>query len=348
MGMAGGGKGGGGGSGGEMQMPVAPDPYKTSMSQQQQNLYTALGNGLLMNPTIRSPYGSITYDTNSTQIGDQTVNRPTQSVNLSPAQSERLDYSDHNSRLNGAWTTMMQRSLQDTLLPIQDGRYALKMPDQIQSVDYSGVDPVGNIDSYAKDRLNVQKALYDQQLALMRPEMDRYQSQLQNNLAQTGNPLGSEFYNNEFNRYEQQRGQNLQNLANQSVLNSYDVQSQLFNIENALRDNQISMAQLPYNTNQKIRQDAFNDYSNIRNGYINELAAGLNGTQAISMPQGAGYAQSPMQSPNLMQLAANNYQTQMSAYQQQQQQQQAAQNQASNGLTSGLFSLASSVAPLFF
>jgi hypothetical protein len=321
----GGGKGGGGGGG----MPPPPDPYATASAQGAQDRKTAQTNALLLNPNISSPYGSVGYDVNNYNIDGQDITRPTQTTILSPAQQAELDSRNEISRYLGQSGVSLAQQLPKTQL------LAPSTPNRPTSIDYSGIDKVPTMDLYDQQRQIASKAAYDQQYALMAPDMDQARAGMENRLIQTGNPLGSEAYNTEMDRYERNRNASLQNLTNSSVAQGYNVQNQLFNNANIARNQQIQDAQLGYNTANQIRGDQIAENQLLRNQQINELAAMLQGREAITLPVGGQYNQNALQAPNIAGMINSNYQQQLSAYNQQQQRDQA----RGDSFTSGLFSL---------
>lgn len=332
-----GGKDGGGSA--SYSPPAAPDPAATAAAQGAQDRKTALTNSVLLNPNISGPYGKISYDTNSYNVSDDnnTVNRPTQTISLSPEQQAQYDLRNQImsklGNLGSNWASSFES--RDPLV-----YNTQNIP---QNIDYSNVSGVGSMNDYAGDREKASKAYYDQAYSLMKPDLDRQYGDLQNNLAQTGNPLGSEAYNDQIARFNRQRNASLQGLADQAVTQGYGVQNQLFNNANIQRQNQIAAAQLPYQTQSALAADSFGRQQVQQNQNINALAALLNGSQAIQNPtsqSSPGYNQSALQSPNIAALTQNAYNAQLqnynNAYTQNMNQQ--------NAQTSGLFGIGSAVA----
>lgn len=328
------------GGGGDYSPPTPPDPTKTAAAQAGQDRATAQTNAVLLNPNVNSPYGTISYDTNSYNVDpSQTqVNRPTQNITLSPDQQANLNSrSQITNYLNQAGIGLAQNMPNSQLL-------APNSPQRPTSIDYSNVGAVPTMANYDSDRQKVSQSVYDQQYALMKPELDLQRQGLQNQLAQTGNPLGSESYNTQMDRYYRNTDASLQNLANSAVSQGYNVQNQMFNNANQTMQNTVNMDQLPYNTANQIRGDTISENQNLRNQQINELSSLLQGTQAITNPSSPGYSQNALQSPDLAGMINQQYQSQLSSYNNAYQQQQ----NSGNSMMSGLFSLGSSVAPLFF
>lgn len=329
--QCGGGKGGGGGG---YSPPPPPDPYATAAAQGAQDRKTAQTNALLLNPNIASPYGNIGYDVNSYSIDGDNIIRPTQTTTLSPAQQAELEARNQVSGLlSKSGISLAQELPQSQLLPPN-------APARPTSIDYSGVDAVPTMAQYDADRQKVQQSVYDQQYALMAPELEQSRKGLENRLIQSGNPLGSESYNTELDRYERNKNASLQNLANTSVAQGYNTQNQLFNNANIARNQQIANAQLGYNTASQLRGDQIAENQLLRNQQINELSALLQGREAITLPVGGQYNQNALRAPDLAGMIQQNYQSQLSAYNTQYQAEQANRNAGS----SGLFGIASAFA----
>lgn len=333
-----GGGGGKDGGGGGYSPPTPPDPAATAAAQGVQDRKTAQTNALLLNPTISSPYGNIGYDVNQYTIDGDTISRPTQTTTLSPAQQAELDARNKVSGyLSQAGISLAQQLPTSPLL-------SPNTPARPTSIDYSGVDAAPTMAQYDQDRQNVQKSVYDQQYSLMAPELEQSRKQLENRLIQTGNPLGSEAYNTELDRYERNKNASLQNLTNSAVAQGYNTQSQLFNNANVARQQQIAAAQLPYNTANQLRGDQISEAQLLRNQQINELSALLQGREAVTTPAGAQYNQSALRSPDLAGMTQQNYQNQLGAYNTNYSNQQ----QNGNAMMSGLFSLGAAAVPYLF
>lgn len=337
----GGGKDGGGGGGG-YSPPPPPDPAATAAAQGGQDRATAQTNALLLNPSINSPYGSVSYDTNSyttdTSPGAQTITRPTQTVALSPAQQQQLDMKNTIAGYIGNAGMNLASSL--TGNPI----IAPTTPPLPKSIDYSGVAPVSSMSDYQTQADQASKSYYDKAYSLMQPAFEQQYRTLQNQLVNSGNPLNSEAYNSQVGNFQRNMDTNLSNLADQSVTQGYNIQNQLFNNANTTRANQIGAAQLPYQTAQTLQSNDINQQMALQNQNTNTLASLLNGQQAIQLPSSPGYNQSALQSPNIGQYTQNAYNNQLQSYNT-----AYGANQAqSNAATSGLFSIGSAAAPLLF
>lgn len=336
----GGGKGGGGGGG--YSPPPPPDPAATAAAQGAQDRATAQTNAVLLNPSVNTPYGKISYDQNSYSVDPsnsvQTINRPTQTVTLSPAQQQQLDMKNQIGNYIGQAGVHLASSL--TGNPI----ISPTTPAVPKNIDYSQVSPVANMSDYQNQADQASKAYYNQAYGLMQPALEQQQRQLQDQLVNSGNPLNSEAYNTQMGNFTRNQDTALSSLANQAVGQGYNVQNQLFNNANVARANQIQAAQLPYQTAQTLQSNDINQQIALQNQNTNTLAALLNGQQAIQLPSGAGYNQSALSSPNIGQYTQNAYNNQLASYNAGFQNQQA----NNNAMTSGLFSLGAAAIPFLF
>lgn len=327
-----------GGGGGGYSPPAPPDPAATAAAQGAQDRKTAMTNAVLLNPNINSPYGNISYDTNSYNVTDdvKNVSRPTQTTVLSPAQQRQFDARNQISDyLNTAGISLAQGMPQSQLM-------APSTPMRPTSIDYSGVDATPTLDQFEGDRSRVEDAVYNRQMRLMRPDLDQQQRSLEDRLAQTGNPLGSEAYNTEMSRFQRNRDESLQNLSDRAVLAGADEQNRLFNTANQLKTQQTADALRPYETANKLRSDQISEGQLLRNQQINELAAMLQGREAITLPVGAQYNQAALRAPDIAGMTNQAYQANLANYNAQYQANQSAQN-ASN---QGMFSIGSGLANL--
>lgn len=319
-------------SGGGSSVPAAPDPAAVAAAQGQQDRQTAQTNAVLLNPNINTPYGQISYDTNSYNVGanNNTVNRPTQNVTLSPAQQQQLTNTNTiNNNLGGGGVSLSQYLGNNPV-------FNPTLSSVPTSVNYSGVDKVPTMADYSADNTATQKALYDQGLSLIQPQFDLQKKQLDDQLAASGNPVGSEEYDTQQDLFQKNHDAALSNLANSSVAQGYNTQSMLFNNALAGINAQTTQAATPYTTAQQISSNQLNQYQQIQDQNINQLSALLGGKSAIQSPSSPGYSNTPLQSPNIGQITNNSYQDQLAAYQ--------AQSANNNSFTSGLFGIGAAVA----
>lgn len=326
------------GGGGGYSPPAAPDPAATAAAQAKADRSTAQANALLLNPSMNTPYGQVTYDVNSYDPAtpDAVINRPTQTTILGPDQQKQLDLRNNIMNSLGG----LGQNWADTFESRNPLQYRT---DNIpQNINYGNVDPVKGFDQYGGDRETATKAYYDAAYRMMKPDLDQQRDFLDNRLIQSGNPLSSEAYMTQMGNYDRGRDQSLRTLADQAITQGYGIQNQTFNNANLTRQNQIAAAQLPYQTESALSADQFGREQNQQNQNINALAALLNGSQAIQQPNApsAQYNQSALRSPDIAGLTMQAYQANLQNYNQAYMQEQ----QQNNNFMSGLMGIGSALA----
>lgn len=312
--------------------PTPPNPAHMAQAQTTKDIDTSRLNALFMNPNISSPYGNVSYDVNSQNIGGQNIQRPTQTINLSEPEKRQMEMRNKLSEhLNSAGMNLAQQMPQN---PLSGQGFT-----QRAGVNLGGISPVSNLNDFGKERENIENAIYKRQMRFLEPELKNREEQLRERLVQTGNPMGTPLHSKEMKNYENYRNEALADLANRATLGGSEEQNRLFNIANMLRGQQTEEAMRPYNVTNQQRQNEMSEAQMLRNQQINELAALLQGREAITQPQGAGYNQLGMRSPDIMGAMQNNYAQQAQNYNNMFHNQQANRN----GMMSGLFSLGGSV-----
>jgi hypothetical protein len=330
----GGGKGGGSSS---PTPPAAPDPSQTASAQTGSNVQTAQANALLENPTVQSPYGTISYDTNQqgidTSATNLNVSRPTQTITLSPQEQTLFNASmGIGGTLAGAGQQTANYLAQN---PIFNPTYTA-VP---TSINLSGVDQVPNQNTYLAENNQVKNAVYQQGLSLIQPQLDQQKQQLQDQLIASGNPIDSPEYQHQMSIFNTQYNQALSNLADQATVQGYNTQSQLYNNELAGINAQYQQAYAPYTAAQTVANNAIGTQSSIYNQNLNMLSALLRGSPAITSPTSTGYNPSSITPTNVGQITNEGYQNQLAAYN--------IGNANNNAYNSGLFSIgAQAAAPL--
>lgn len=104
-----------------------------------------------------------------------------------------------------------------------------------ETPDYAGAD-------------QVEKAMFDRRMALLQPQFAERENAIKLDLQDRGIPIGSEIYNDSWNRYDQARGNELAALAQDSILARGAEQDRL--LANALT----------------VRNQPFNEYASFMSG----------------------------------------------------------------------------------
>lgn len=166
-----------------------------------------------------------------------------------------------------------------------------------------------------QDTSDVENRQYERAMELMSPEFDRQERRMETNLAQRGIPIGGEAYSDVQGQFDKSRNEAVKGAAFDAMRAGQTEQSRLYGAERGAYGDKLSDQLLE------------------RQQPMNELAAILQGSPALSGPQAASPAGYQMGAPDISGMIQNQYQGQMNNYNQQQQQKQSAMG--------GLFSLGS-------
>ncbi len=278
----------------EYHAPSAPDPNMVAAAQGRQERMAARQNALYLNPSVQSPYGNISYDTNEENIDGETVRRPTQRIQLSPHQEASMNRKNE-----------LERYLQETGTPI--GRQLHRGVEELGNLEHmrpnlEGIGRVGNEEDYRGDRRRFEDAYYNRQLELMRPENDQYESRLKHRLAGNGHTLGNEAYSKELNRFETQKHRNLTDLGRDAILQGGQEQRNMFGMGQQIRNEQRQEALLPYEVNQTERRNRMGE-----NQFNLAALQGLSQGSPINLPQLQQYQQQGVRAPDMQGMYANNH-----------------------------------------
>lgn len=199
------------------------------------------------------------------------------------------------------------------------------LPQMVSSLDTQGLPSITG--DYQQSAEDVEQATYQRLQQLMNPQFEERQRSLEAQLAATGNPLGSEGYQGELNRFQRGRQEADLAAALESVGAGRAEQSRLFDIASrargqltgeqlagaglsqAARQQGISEQQLAQQLAQQARQQGISEQLTdadlarvarqqgisedqlVRNQQLNELSALIQGSPAIGMPTGQQPAQ---------------------------------------------------------
>jgi hypothetical protein len=184
------------------------------------------------------------------QLGGMALNRagqiPTEQFNLGGLQS--VDQMNTGglpqmaTGLNRGNLPQMATGLNTGQLPgMVSGLNTGQLPGMTSSLDTSGMPQLQR--DYSADANQVERATFDRAMQLLNPQFDQRQRQLSTQLAVTGNPLGSEGYGGEMDRYDRMRNEAELAAALESVGRGRAEQSRLFGIDSAARG-QLTQEQL--------------------------------------------------------------------------------------------------------
>lgn len=238
----------------------------------------------------------------------------TRTTTLSPEMQRQFDLQNRlGQRLQG------DALLKATQLPRNQFQIPGDLPEMTTGLDTQGLPQMvsgletGDLPSitgdYQQSAGDVEQATYQRLQQLMNPGFQERQRALESQLAATGNPLGSESYQQELNRFQNQRQEADLAAALESVGAGRQEQSRLFDIASrargqltgeqlanaglaqSARQQGVSEQQINADLGRVARQQGISEEQLARNQNINELAALIQGSPAIQTPQGQQPAQ---------------------------------------------------------
>ena len=120
------------------------------------------------------------------------------------------------------------------------------LPDRVTSVDVtpsytSSIDTAGLATlptDFAQFRSGIEQDVFNRELGLLNPELQRQRETLETNLANRGIPLGSQAYNDAVNRLERSQGEQLSRLAQQARVTAGQEASRQFGMQSTARGQQ--------------------------------------------------------------------------------------------------------------
>lgn len=321
----------------------APSAQETADAQSQSNLQAIYASALANRYNEVGPYGSVTWNRpESAQPSGFNFNVPgfpygrggggtssygqggatspedlagwTRTTTLSPELQRQFDL--QNQLAENVQGQAVNRSQQ---LPTDQFQINSNLPGMVSGLDTSGLPQAAtSLDTgqlpdinqdYSQDASQVEQATYDRLQQLMNPQYEQRQRALESQLAATGNPLGSEGYQTELDRFQRGRDEADLAAALESVGAGRAEQSRLFDIASRARGQltgeQLASAGLAQQGRQQgiseqmtnadlarvARQQGISEDQLVRNQNINELAALIQGSPAIQTPTSAQPAQ---------------------------------------------------------
>lgn len=193
--------------------PAAPDPAKTIEAQKEVNQVAQF-----------TPTGNLTYGSYDPKTGEFTA-KATDALQVTESPFQEA------TRLGGEQLTS---NLLSQLLANPQALSEARTASQIES----GLMPLST--DFSSDIQRLEDATYEQTASRLRPEFEKQRSQLEQRLADQGLPIGSDAYNEEINRLEQNQNDQLQNLALQSVQAGRSEQDRLARLGATLRGQQFN------------------------------------------------------------------------------------------------------------
>lgn len=334
--------------------PAAPDPVKTSEAQADAFIKSAKESSKLNNLNQYSPYGNVTFDKDADGVPIA------QRVSLSPEQQAAFDA---QTQLQGTLSTAAANlagsvptgafGLPTGLPDYTTGLDMTGVPDYMQGINFSQVPNMPGTGDFSADRQTYSKAMYDQAVDLMRPDMERQVMDTRQMLADRGLPITGEAYNGEMDRVNRSQGAQLANIANQAVAAGAGEQSRLFGLGTQARNQgigeQLQQGQVQQQARQGITGEQLQNAQlgqQARTGMTNEalmlynapaqgVATLLGASPKTPTAQAGNIYTAGVQAPDVAGNIYNSYNAQMQAYQQRQ--------QSNNSMWSGIGSIVGSL-----
>lgn len=231
---------------------------------------------------VTSPFGSSVYS--GDDLNNLTVTPTNQIQNI-------IGLGQNTGQTLAQYGNMMTGFLPNSPLSAEG------LPEYMTGINVGGLPQIGN------GSAGYRQALYDQQIDLMRPEWDRQQEALNQDLSNRGMPLGGEAYNNVMGEFTRNKNAALQQAANIATTGAagldMSARSQLFNE---------GLGQVGLNN--AGREAMLGERATLRNAPLADIQNYLNlaGTQA-QLP-----ASSDPGSVDVMGAASNDYASGMAAY----------------------------------
>lgn len=285
----------------EYTPPPQPDPHMVARAQGQQERQTSRANNLFLNPTVKSPFGKVSYGNNEETIDGEIIRRPEQTVELSPQEQEAYERSHQIRGLMGRAAQPLGEQLMHGVTGLGEMPYT--------APNFEGVQKVGQYNP--EDRQRYEKAYYERANELMRPDYERQENRLRSRLAAMGHPVGNEAYHNEMDAFERNRDRAQQGLANEAILQGGGEAQRMFGLGQGYRQEQLAEAMRPYEIGQVERRNRMGE-----NQFNLAALQSLLGGQMPQMPQLQQFNGSAMRAPDIQGIfmnnaaqAANNYNT---------------------------------------
>lgn len=354
--------------GGKRSPPPAPDYTGAANAQSAASKEIATQQTWANRPNQYTPWGSTTWNAQSgvDPSTGQPITQWNQQQQLAPqlqgALDQQLGLQQDRSQLAGDF---MSRVEQDFQRPFNwAGLPGMQGGPQAQLTGTYGLDTGApqqttfgtNEPAFAQERQRIEQGLFDR----MRPEHDYQDQRTRTMLVNQGLTMGSEAYDRELERLEQNQAGERWNALNMGGSEQARMQAMLLGqqqqafgqdvasqqAQNSALQNQFGMdlSSNAQNFGQmtseaefanRLRQQAIAEQSQQRNMSLNEMNALLTGQQVQGPQMPTFMTATAGQAPNYMGAMNNQYQSGLDAFNAQQAQQQ--------GLMSGLFGLGGTI-----
>lgn len=242
--------------------PPAPDPTAVANAQAQANRITQF-----------TPQGNLVIG--KTDEGGGFVpagaGQAALQVQPSPAQADILGKVEAGSKLLAERGAALAGNLPTGAINFEG------LPSSISGIDFSKITGVPSPDDFSADATRMEETTYNRGYNLLKPELERSERRLDQELANRGLPIGSELAELTADRYGRTRAAALDELAASSVGAGRAEQSRLFGQTMAAREAQTADQLREAQLRNAARATGFTERSAERTAALNELAQMLGG-----------------------------------------------------------------------
>lgn len=285
----------------EYRPPAPPDPEMMARAQAKHEGYAQRANNYYMNPEVNGPFGRVRYNRNQEEINGENVERPQQFIELNP--EEQAAYQGGHA---------IRAQMRQAAGPL--GENLMRGINDLNQMPYArpnfeGVEAAPRMGADNAERRRYEQAYYDRQMELMGPEMQRQEERLRGRLRGGGHTMGNEAYNNEMNRFGQERNQNIRTLGHEAILHGGQEQRNMYGLGQQMRGEQFQEAMRPYEVQQRERQGRMGE-----NQFNLAALQGMLGHQNVNMPQIGQFNAAAQRAPDIGGMYQNNYNAQAQNY----------------------------------
>jgi len=303
--------------------PAAVDPNALIGAQTAANEGVARTNAKLNRVDSYSPFGSVTFE----DLGDDRW-KSTQSFSPDMQKLYDTQLSTGQGISDAAQTKLGQLPMdQFNLDGVQDYKGAM---------DYSGLADIPGLGDFDTARQEAEDASFNKVWDRLGSQFGDEQTALATQLANKGVTEGSEQYTKAFDRFNERKNDARTNAAYDSITAGRDAFNNLFATGMTARQQGLSERAGDVNLANQARAQQISDKQLLRSQPMNELAALLQGSPAVTTPQQQGAAGVNVAAPDVGGAYGLNASQQQNAYNQQIAQQNAAMSGAFGMASAGI------------
>ena len=281
--------------------PPAPNPGAIAAAQGAANEGVARTTARLNRADTYTPYGSVTFQ-------DQGDDKYRIDQTLSPGQQAISDQQEALGLSMGNLANTRYGQIDQNALNYGG------IQDYQQSLDRSGLAAIPGADDFDAARQAAEDAAFSNVWGRLGTQFADEESSLGSDLANRGITMGSDAYGREFDRFNQRKNDARTQAAYGAIGEGRQAFNNLFANQMQARQQQAAELGGDLQLANLGRQQAIQDRMTLRAQPMNELAAILQGSPAVNVPQQQPMAGVNVAAPNILgaqslasNVAANNY-----------------------------------------